>query len=74
MISIPKKGEKARKLKLLSSGKGVRPPKIWFDKIKKEVKKEYAPCDKVCTGRIIGGIWAKMPLKTKKKIVVKYQK
>lgn len=71
---MPKTGEKARKLKLLKEGKGVRPPKRWFDIIRKEVREEYPKVGQKRQGRIVGGIWAKMSRKSKEKIVKKYQK
>ena len=70
---MPKKGEKERKLKLLSAGKGVRPPKKWFRKLKKEIEKEYPNYGVKRVSQIVGGIWSKEPTTTKKAIVRKYQ-
>ena len=71
---MPKKGEKSRKLSALSRGKGVRPPKRWFDMMKRKSAKQYPKFGKKRVGRIVGGIWAKMSTATKKKVVRKYQR
>ena len=71
---MPKRGEKARKLKALSKGKGVRPPKKWFDKVKKSTTKQYPGYGKKRIGQIVGGIWSKSSVLTKKKIVKKHQR
>ncbi len=70
---MPKRGEKARKLAALSHGHGVRPPKVWFNKLQKSVTKQYG-YGQARTGQIIGGIWARMSTANKKKIVKKYQR
>lgn len=71
---MPKKGERARKLAALSRGKGVRPPKSWFKMMEKLSKKEYKSYGQKRIGQIVGGIWSKMSIKSKKSIVKKYQK
>lgn len=54
---MPKKGEKARKLAALARGKGVKPPKAWFNKLKRSTSKQYPTYGAKRTGAIIGGIW-----------------
>lgn len=71
---MPKKGEKARKLSALSRGKGVRPPKKWFNKMHKIVMKQYPNLSMKRHMQIVGGVWAKASTATKKKIVKKYQR
>ena len=70
---MPRKGEKARKLKALSKGKGVRPPKKWWQKLYRKTKKQYG-YGKARTAQIVGVIWSKATTSTKKKIVRKYQR
>lgn len=72
--NMPKRGERARKLAALSRGKGVKPPKAWFNKLKKEMRHEYTGYGEYRIGRIIGGIWSRMSTANKKKIVKKYQR
>jgi len=71
---MPKKGDRARKLRSLSSGHGVRSPKAWFNRVKKDVSKQYPGFGQARKGQIIGGICARMSIANKKKIVRKYQK
>ena len=71
---MPIKGEKARKIRALSRGAGVRPPKVWFDMMVRRSAKEYPSYGKKRLGRIVGGIWAGMSTATKKKVVKKYQR
>lgn len=70
---MPKQGEKERKLKQLSSGYNVRPPKKWFDKLKSKIAKQYPHKKLSELNVIVGGIWQGSSLKTKKNIVKKYQ-
>lgn len=71
---MPKQGEKARKLRALSSGHGVKPPKSWFNKLKSSTLKQYPSYGNKRIGQIVGGIWSRMSTASKKKIVKKYQK
>ena len=71
---MPKKGEKARKIRALSRGAGVRPPKKWFDMMIRRSSNQYPTYGKKRLGQIVGGIWARMSIATKKKIVKKYQR
>lgn len=71
---MPKKGERARKLTALSRGKGVRPPKKWFDMMKRRSSGQYPTYGKKRIGKIVGGVWSKMSTATKKKVVKKYQR
>lgn len=71
---MPKKGERARKLAALSRGKGVRPPKKWFNLMHKHMIKEYPERSMKAHQKIVGGIWSKMSTSNKKKIVKKYQR
>lgn len=71
---MPKKGEKARKIRSLSEGEHVRPPKLWFAHMKRRVAKEYPQYGKKRIGQIVGGIWTRMSTASKKKIIRKYQK
>lgn len=71
---MPKQGEKARKLAALSRGKGVKPPKSWFNKLKRSSEKQYPGYSKKRIGQIVGGIWSRMSIKSKKSIVKKYQR
>lgn len=71
---MPRKGEKARKLSALSRGKGVRPPKKWFDDMHKKVMKLYPKLSMKRHMKIVGGIWSRSSTATKKKIVKKYQR
>lgn len=71
---MPRKGEKLRKLRALSKGKGVRPPKKWWDKIRKGVSKQYPGFPKKRVAQVVGGIWSHSSIATKKKIVKKYQR
>lgn len=71
---MPKQGEKARKLRALSAGKGVKAPKAWFKKIYKKVSKNYPKLGKMRRAAIVGGIWSQASIATKRKIVRKYQK
>lgn len=71
---MPRKGEKARKLRALSIGKGVRPPKKWFDIMKRRSSKTYPRFGKKRIVQIVGGMWSKMSTATKKKVVKKYQR
>ena len=70
---MPKKGERARKLSALSRGKGVKPPKKWFDKLKTSASKKYPAFGQKRLGQVVGGIWSRMSIKSKKKIVREYQ-
>lgn len=70
---MPKKGEKHRKIKALMSGKGVRPPKRWFNKLKAKTMKSYGYGAKR-SSRIVGGIWSGASRGTKIKIIKKYQR
>jgi len=71
---MPKRGEKARKLNALESGKNVRPPKKWFDKVRRSVKRQYPTYGQKRINQITGGIWHKMKRSSKIRIVKKYQK
>lgn len=71
---MPKKGEKARKIRALSRGMGVRPPKKWFDMMIRRSSKQYPTYGKKRLGQIVGGIWSRMSTATKKKVVKKYQR
>lgn len=71
---MPKKGERKRKLAALSRGAGVRPPKSWFNLLKRKSEKQYPSYGKKRIGRIVGGIWSRMSIKSKKSIVKKYQR
>lgn len=71
---MPKYGEKKRKLSALKRGKGVRPPKKWFDKLKRTTSKQYPGYGKKRVGKIVGGIWSKMSEASKARVVKKYQK
>lgn len=71
---MPKQGERKRKLAALSRGKGVRPPKSWFNKLKRISAKQYPGYGQKRIGQIVGGIWSRMSIKSKKSIVKKYQK
>jgi len=71
---MPKAGEKSRKRKALSQGQGVKPPKKWWDKTKRSTEKEYPNYGKQRVARIVGGIWSKSSVPTKKKIVKEYQR
>ncbi len=71
---MPKRGEKARKLSALSRGKGVRPPKSWFNMLKRRSEKQYPSYGNKRIGQIVGGIWSRMSTASKKKIVKKYQR
>lgn len=71
---MPKQGEKKRKLSALSRGKGVRPPKRWFDKIKRRTAKEYKSFGQKRLGQVVGGIWSRMSTASKKNIIRKYQR
>ena len=69
---MPKRGEKARKIKKLKSGGGVKPPKSWWDMIVSSLKGEHKYTKKQIP-RIAGGLWAKKPKAAKIKIIKKYQ-
>ena len=71
---MPKKGEKARKLAALSHGKGVKPPKKWWDIVKRSASKQYPGFGQKRLGQVVGGIWSRMSTASKKKIVIKYQR
>ncbi len=71
---MPKRGEKARKLSALSRGKGVKPPKAWFNKLKRSASKQYPTFGQKRIGQVVGGIWSRMSIKSKKAIVKKYQR
>lgn len=69
---MPKKGEKARKIKKLRAGEGVRPPKRWWDEIVSALKGEHKYTKKQIP-RIAGGLWAKKPKAAKIKLIKKFQ-
>lgn len=71
---MPKKGEKARKIRALSEGASVRPPASWFSHMKRAVSEQYPAYGKKRIDKIVGGIWARMSTMSKKKIVRKYQR
>lgn len=73
---MPKKGEKARKIKALKAGKGVKAPKSWWDEIMSALgrEKKYKGFSKPRLQRIAGGIWRKEPKATKIKIIREYQR
>ena len=73
---MPIKGEKARKIKALKQGKGVRPPKAWWTKWRRRIgaTKKYRGFSKERKSRIIGGIWSGYSTKTKINVVKEYQK
>jgi len=73
---MPKKGEKARKIKKLKANEGVRAPKSWWDRMIDTLKKEpkYKKFSKPRLQRIAGGIWRKETTASKIKIVKEYQK
>ena len=70
---MPKKGEKERKLKALAAGHNVKPPKKWFDKLKKKISSQYSENKLSDVNKIVGGIWSGSSKNTQKKIVKKYQ-
>ncbi len=71
---MSKYGEKARKIKQLKAGEGVRAPKKYWDKIQKEMRKEYPKVSKKRLGAITGKRWINISTKKKIEIVKKWQK
>ena len=71
---MPKRGEKQRKLKALSQMKGVRPPKRWFKKMMDRTTRQYPRFGLGRKAQIVGGIWSKASVSTKRKIIKKYQR
>jgi len=70
---MPVRGEKARKIRALRAGRGVRPPKRFWTKMMRRVKKQYPRASKKRRARIVGGIWARYGIPSKIRIVRKYQ-
>jgi len=72
---MPIRGEKARKIRQLKAGKGVRPPKWWWTKWRRRIgqTKKYRELSQERKSQIVGGIWSKYSTKTKINIVKKYQ-
>ena len=70
---MPRKGEKARKIKALKSGKGVKPPKRYWREILKETSKEYPELSRMRQAAISGARWSKISKAKKINIVRKYQ-
>ena len=71
---MPKKGEKASKLRALGKGQGVKPPKKWWDKMMRATARQYPTYGKKRKSRIVGGIWSGETIITKKKIVKENQR
>lgn len=61
----------AKKLVSLKQGKDVRPPKPIWMKIYKKVKKQYPGYSDKRRKKITAGIWHKMPINIKMKLIVK---
>jgi hypothetical protein len=70
---MPIRGEKARKIRALRAGRGVRPPKRFWSKMLKRVKKQYPKVSKKRRATIVGGIWSRYKTSSKIRIVKKYQ-
>jgi len=52
-----------------------RPPKKWFEKMKKRIKKQYPGRSEEDIARIVAGIWHKQySQKTKEKLTRKYER
>lgn len=73
---MPARGEKARKIRLLKQGKGVRPPKKWWSKWRRKIgaAKKYRGYSTERKSKIVAGIWHGYPTKTKINLVKKYQR
>lgn len=71
---MPIKGEKQRKLKAIKAGRSVRAPAKWWDKMRREIKKQYPTYGLKRRNTIIGGIWKKYSPSTKIEMIKKYQK
>jgi len=46
-----------------------RPPKVWFDKMRVRVRKQYPTYGKRRVNKIVGGIWQNYSQATKNKIL-----
>jgi len=68
-----KKTERARKVASIKKGRKVKAPKLWWDKMYIQIKKEYPDYSDVRIRAVIGGIWKKYPIFTKINIVNEYQ-
>ena len=71
---MPKRGEKAKKIKQLKAGEGVRAPRKYWQKIQKEMKSEYPKVSKKRLGALTGKRWNNISTKKKIEIVKNWQK
>jgi hypothetical protein len=70
---MPRQGEKARKIKQLESGHGVRPPNNWWREMMPIIRREYPWKDKSERSQVLGGIWSNYDVPTKERIIREYQ-
>lgn len=70
---MPKKGERARKIELIRRGKTVRPPKRWWKKMRKVVRRQYPEFGARRINRITAGVWHDYSPSTQIVIIRKYQ-
>lgn len=70
---MPAQGGKQRKIRMLKSGHGVRPPKRFWLKILQKVRENYPERSDEDQTRITGGIWSGFTETQKIEIVKKYQ-
>ena len=71
---MPIRGERARKIRAIRSGRGVKPPKKWFNMMRPIIKKEYPGRNQKDINQIIGGIWQNYSTPSKIGIVKEFQK
>ena len=71
---MPIKGERTRKIRAIRAGRGVRPPKGWFDMMRPVIRKEYPGKTPKKINKIIGGIWQNYSTPSKIEIVKGFQK
>ena len=71
---MPKKGERARKIRVLRSGGTVKAPKKYWDKMMKELKKEYPKMSLSRLSRIAGTRWRDISRPVKIRLVKEYQR
>ena len=50
-----------------------RPPKKWFDKMKRKAKKQYPKYSEKRINKIVAGIWYDYKSSTRKRILKKYE-
>ena len=68
-VSKKRQKELRKKIPQLQQGYGARPPKEWFDGMRKIIVKGYPGRNKYEWDRLVAGVWHKYPAETKISII-----